>query len=135
VGFGVYPTWEPGEQRRPRTKRLTMAAVAAAAFIGLGGCAGLLLVPKLIAEKSLDPAINTHTGLPDGTYVMTATASFHRGDQCWFRGNPQGAHLSATDAPEITVYGTGAIPCAGATYGQVSMTVTDGNATITRSNP
>ena len=124
-----------GEPRSSRSKRLIIAAVSVTAFVVLGGCAALVLVLQWSAVKSLDPAINTRTGLPDGRYLMTADASFHQDDRCWFRGHPIGAHLSAADSPEVTVYGTGPFPCAGAADGQVNFVVTDGVATVTDSSP
>jgi hypothetical protein len=136
VGFGVYPTGKPDRgPRSPRAKRLIIAAITVTAVLVLGSCAALIIVPQWTAAKSLDPDINTRTGLPDGRYLMTANASFHQDDQCWFRGHPQGAHLTVADSPEITIYGAGPIPCAGAADGQVNFTVTRSTATITDSSP
>jgi hypothetical protein len=115
--------------------RLIIAAISVTALVVLGGCAALIIVPQWTAANTLDPAINTRTGLPDGRYLMTADASFHQDDQCWFRGHPQGTQLTVADSPEITIYGTGPIPCAGAADGQVNFTITHGIASITDSSP
>ncbi len=108
---------------------------AAAFVVVVGGCAALVIVPQRNAVESLDPATNTRTGLPDGHYLMAANASFHQDDRCWFRGKVIGAQVSATDPPEVTVYGTGPLPCAGAADGQVNFMVTNGVATVTDSSP
>jgi hypothetical protein len=136
VGSGIHPTGDADrEGRSRRAKRLSIAAIAVTGFVVLGGCAALIIAPQWTGATTLDPAINTRTGLPDGRYFMTATATFHQDDRCWFRGNPQGAHLNATESPEVTVYGTGPFACAGATSSQVNFTVTHGTATITESSP
>jgi hypothetical protein len=132
----MYPPYEPGgsEPKGHRWRRIKIATVTVLAFVGLGACAALVVFPQRTAAKSLDPAINEQTGLPDGKYLMIATATFHRDGECWFRGNPQGSGLSATSSPEVTVYGAGDIQCAGSTYGQVLFTVSAGAAKITKSN-
>lgn len=97
----------------------------------LAATAGLVLVPRWLADRALDPAVNARTGLADGQYVIAPTASLHGDDgRCWFRGPVDGR----PDAGEVTVAGSGAAQCAGrADYiGVVEVSVTDGVAEITR---
>lgn len=91
----------------------------------------LVLLPRWAAERDLDPAVNARTGLSDGRYAITPTASLHVDDgRCWFRG-------PVVDLPavgEVLVAGTGAAHCAGRPdyVGVVEIVVTDGVAEITR---
>ena len=121
--------------RSARSRRLLLVAGAVAALVVLGGCAAAVLLPPWLAAQSLDPAINARTGLADGTYVMSATAAFHRDEDCWFRGNPYSSGQPSRESLEVTVYGSGPIQCAGATYGQVVFAVDQGRAVVIKSNP
>lgn len=109
--------------RRRWTLGLVLLLVAAAA--------AMVLLPRWAAERDLDPAANARTGLADGRYAITPTASMHADDgRCWFRGPVDG--LPA--AGEVLVSGAGAEQCAGrADYvGVVEIVVTDGVAEISR---
>ena len=111
--------------RSPRRRLLTVVLVG---LLVLGAVA-LVQVPRMLAARQLDPAVNSATGLPDGSYVLEVDASMHQGDRCWFRGPIRG--LPA--AGEVTVAGSGTVQCAraGDYIGRVRVTVVDGRATIT----
>lgn len=75
--------------------------------------------------------MNARTGLADGRYSITPSASLHAEDgRCWFRGPVVG--LPA--ASEVTVSGAGAAQCAGRSdyVGVVEIVVTGGVAEISR---
>lgn len=118
-----------GEGSLLRTRRRRVVTVIALLLLVLVAVA-VVQVPRLIAARSLDPAVNTQTGLADGSYVLEPTASMHDGERCWFRGPVRG--LSA--AGEVTIAGRGAVECAGEQdyVGRVTFTVVDGRADIAR---
>lgn len=96
----------------------------------LAAAAALVLLPRWAAERDLEAAVNARTGLADGRYAITPSASLHTDDgRCWFRGPVDG--LPA--AGEVLVSGEGAAQCAArADYiGVVEVVVTDGVAEIT----
>jgi len=118
-----------GEGPLLRTRGRRWWTVVLAAVL-LAAAAALVLLPRWAAERDLDPAVNAQTGLSDGRYAITPSASLHADDgRCWFRGPVDG--LPA--AGEVLVSGTGAAQCAGrADYvGVVEIAVTDGVAEIT----
>lgn len=109
--------------RSPRRRRITMIAVIISTLVVIAGCAAAIALPPMFAARQLDPRTNAATGLPDGRYLMAVEASYHRDDQCWFRGIPRGPNLPVDTTAEVTVYGTGPRQCAGATYGDVVFVV------------
>jgi hypothetical protein len=119
----------------PRRRRILWIAVIIATLVVIGGCAAVIALPPMFAARQLDPAINSSTGLPDGRYLMPITASYHRDAECWFRGVPHGPNLPQDFTTDVTVYGSGLVQCAGATYGDVAFVVANGVATISKSNP
>jgi hypothetical protein len=119
-----------GEGPLLRTRRRRWGTVALVILL-LAVAAGLVILPRWLAERDLDPAVNARTGLADGRYAIAPTASLHGDDgRCWFRGPVDGL----PDAGEVTVAGSGAAQCAGRGdyVGFVEIDVTDGVADITR---
>jgi hypothetical protein len=109
--------------QRRRTLTIGLLVLLVVAF------AAAIQVPHLIWSRSLDLAVNEHTGLPDGRYVLDPSASMHEGDACWFRGSVRGM----PDYGEVTVAGRGVPQCAGdaAYVGRVLISVEGGTAAIT----
>lgn len=101
----------------------------------------LIVIPVLYVlattwsnARRLDPSLNFETGLPDGSYILVPSASYHRDEECWFTGTPHQGLPSGAFSADITLYGRGTIQCGGLTenYGNVLFDVTNGIATIAK---
>lgn len=118
-----------GEGALLRTHRRRLVTLIVLILLVLGVVAAIQ-VPQWMWRGSLDATVNERTGLPDGEFVLEPQGSMHEGDACWFRGAIRG-HPEAGD---VTVAGTGAVQCAGASdyVARVLISVQDGRARITR---
>lgn len=75
--------------------------LAILAILGVGIFAGV--------AASLDPGINTRTGLADGQYIMSPERRVFLNDECSY-GGPV-ASVEGGLAGDVTVYGTGPVQC------------------------
>jgi len=75
--------------------------IAILAILGVGIFAGV--------AASLDPGINTRTGLADGEYIMSPERRVFLNDECSY-GGPV-ASMEGGLAGDVTVYGMGPVQC------------------------
>ncbi len=97
--------------------------IAILAILGVGLFAGV--------AASLDPAINTRTGLADGQYIMSPERRVSLNEECSY-GGPV-ASMEGGPAGDVTVYGVGPVQCPDLVQANaVLFEVRGGTATIVR---
>ncbi len=97
--------------------------IAILAILGVGLFAGV--------AASLDPAINTRTGLADGQYIMSPERRVSLNEECSY-GGPV-ASMEGGLAGDVTVYGVGPVQCPDLVQANsVLFEVRGGTATIVR---
>jgi hypothetical protein len=103
---------------------LSVIGIIVAAFvIGIG---------VRVANDSVDPVLNSQTGLADGTYGMHPDSTVHLIERCAYVGDPLNLDTQAMAGSGITVVGKGVAECGAAWTSPdfVTFTVTEGVADI-----
>jgi hypothetical protein len=102
----------------------TIGIIVAVVIIGAGA--------KAVTE-TLDPAMNSETGLVDGNYGMNPDTSLSLNERCAFGGKPVNIDTADMSDTHVTVVGQGPIECGNVdgTPAMVLFTVSGGVAQIT----
>lgn len=125
----------------------TNGGVATASFwLGIAGLilsvVGIILAVFVIgigvrvASDSVDPVLNSQTGLVDGTYGMHPDSTVRLIDRCALTGDPLNLDTQEMSTSGVTVVGEGVAECGAiwATPDFVTFTVTGGVADIVSIN-
>ncbi len=102
----------------------TIGIIVAVFVIGAGA--------KVVTE-TMDPAMNSQTGLVDGNYGMNPNTSISINERCAFGGTPVNVDTADMATSSVTVVGEGPIECGNVdgTPAMVLFTVSGGVAHIT----
>lgn len=104
-----------------------IGGIVFAALIALG----VLFAASPNNPFNLDPAMNTRTGLSDGSYVITSVGVRVNLDSGCSYGGPA-LTMSGSEVKDVTVYGSGPVQCPDLVQvGAVHFDVAGGVATIT----
>lgn len=136
VAFG-----KAGIDRAKRGEATNLGVAQAGFWLGWAGLVffigsvalgvGIVTFAPQIGGAMMDPAVNTRTGLADGTYVMYPSQWMYLGGHCSGDGPVVGIGSRELVASDVTIVGESNVQCGGLAHpSQVMFTVTAGVATI-----